>query len=332
MTLLLILLGVIILGGLIYLASLDGSYEVRRSLLMDVDAQTVFDKVRDFKTWNDWSPWLLHEAETSLTFSENYAQEGGSYSWDGKRVGAGKLTHKKFAAPLRIEEEIEFIRPFKSVCKVWWEFVEQNGQTEVGWCMQGRMPFLLRFMTKMTSGMIAKDYALGLAMLRGQLDEAAERPLIEFSGTRELDAQSALAIPFAGEMAEMVKVMQEGFPKLADHVESSQGTSTGPHFTAYHEVNLQKMFFRCDLALPVSEDTDKGDFQYKDFSGGKYFKVTLQGSYEFLELAWYSAMSHLRMIKLKQDKSRPTYEVYENDPGEVASTNEILTTLFIPIR
>ena len=332
MTTILILIGVIILAGLIYLASLDGSYEVRRSLLMDVDAQTVFDKVRDFKTWKDWSPWLLHEPETSLTFSENYTQEGGSYSWDGKRVGAGKLTHKKFAAPQRIDEEIEFIRPFKSVCKVWWEFVEQNGQTEVSWCMQGRMPFLLRFMTIMTSSMIAKDYALGLAMLRGQLDKTAERPVIDFQGTTERDAQSALVIPFAGELAEMVKVRQEGFPKLTDHVESSHGTPTGPPFTAYHEVNLQKMFFRCDLALPVSADADKGEFQYKDFAGGKYFKVTLQGSYEFLELAWYSAMSHLRMIKLKRDKSRPSYEVYENDPRAVVSTNEILTTLYMPIR
>ncbi len=332
MTTLLILLGVIVIAGLIYLASLDGSYEVRRSLLMDVDAQTVFDKVRDFKTWKDWSPWLLHEPETSLTFSENYTQQGGSYTWDGKRVGAGKLTHQSFDAPWKIEQEIEFIRPFKSVCKVWWEFAGQDGQTSVSWCMRGRMPFLLRFMTKMTSDMIAKDYELGLAMLRGELDKTAERPLIEFPGETLLETKSALTIPFAGGMDEMLKAMQEGFPRLVDHVASSRGAQTGPPFTAYHEVDLKRMFFRCDLALPVSEQTERGEFQYQDFVGGSYFKITLQGSYDFLGLAWYSAMCHIKMHKIKRDKSRPSYEVYENDSRAVQSTNDILTTLYIPVR
>ncbi|MDJ0807323.1 MAG: GyrI-like domain-containing protein, partial [Gammaproteobacteria bacterium] len=151
-------------------------------------------------------------------------------------------------------------------------------------------------------------------------------------GTLEREAQAAISIPFAGQMDEMVKAMEVGFPRLGEHVEKTQGTPAGPPFTAYHEVDLKRHFFRCDMGLPVAEGSDKGDFQYKSFVGGKYFKVTLLGSYDFLEHAWYSAMSHLRMIKLKLDKSRPTYEVYENDPCTVASTNEILTSLYIPLK
>ena len=182
MTTALIIFAIILAGALLYLSSLDGSYEVRRSLLMSVDARTVFDKVRDFRTWKEWSPWLMHEPETRLEFSENADQEGGSYTWDGARVGAGKLTHESLQPPARIEERIEFTRPFKSVCKVWWEFEDRDGQTEVTWCMQGRMPFFLRFMTAMTKQMIEKDYDLGLAMLRGVLDPTAERPVISFAG------------------------------------------------------------------------------------------------------------------------------------------------------
>ncbi|MDJ0807957.1 MAG: hypothetical protein QNJ78_14140, partial [Gammaproteobacteria bacterium] len=64
MTTLIILLAVILAAVLIYLSTLKGDYEVRRRLLMDVDAQRVFDKVRDFRTWKEWSPWLMHEPDT----------------------------------------------------------------------------------------------------------------------------------------------------------------------------------------------------------------------------------------------------------------------------
>ena len=115
----------------------------------------------------------MHEPDTRLEFSQSPEQEGGWYTWDGDRVGAGKLTHVSIEPPDRIEERIEFLRPFKSVSAVWWEFVDSDGQTEVSWNMKGAMPFFFRFMTRMMSVMIGKDYDLGLALLRGTLDPRA---------------------------------------------------------------------------------------------------------------------------------------------------------------
>jgi len=83
MIIIVVTLALIIAGALVYLASLNGSYEVRRSLLMNVDRQTVFNKIRDFKSWAEWSPWLMHEPDTRLEFSESPDQEGGWYTWEG---------------------------------------------------------------------------------------------------------------------------------------------------------------------------------------------------------------------------------------------------------
>jgi len=331
-TLVFAIFGAAIVALLLYLVILDRGYEVRRSLLMQMDARTVFDKVRDFTSWREWSPWLMHEPETKLIFSDAPDQEGGSYSWEGKRVGAGRLTHMKFDVPVRIEQQIEFIRPFKSTCKAWWEFAEYKGATRVSWCMQGKMPFYLRFMTKMTRSMIAKDYDLGLAMLRGILDETAERPLIDFIGETELPEKSGLFIPFDGAMDEMERAMEDGFPRLLAIKEMGKSAISTAPFTAYHRVDLKKMRFACDMVLPLEERPGKSELAYKSFPGGRFFTVTLQGSYRYLELAWYSAMSHIRLAKLKRDKRRPSYEVYENDPRSVAHSNQVRTTLYIPIR
>lgn len=328
----LVLLILALIGIIGYLATLPGEYLVRRSILMDVDRQTVFDKVRDFRSWKEWSPWLLHEPDTVLKFSDRASREGGSYSWNGKHVGAGKLTHMRFDGLNKIEQRIEFTRPFKSVCDVWWEFADVNNQTEVTWCMRGKMPFPFRFMTNMTRQMIEKDYDLGLAMLRGRLDPNAERPVISFDGEVELAPQLVLTIPFKGGISSMVKAMETGFPKLNAFLSQQGRKPVGAPIAAFYKVDFKKMYFECDIALPVPIAMPPGEFQRKNLGGGRYFKMTVQGSYDFLESAWYSAMSHLRMYKIKQDSSRPTLEVYQNDPREAQHSNEVLTTLYFPLR
>jgi len=328
----LILLFLIITGIIAYLATLEGNYDIRRSKLIKTDIDAAFNKIRDFRSWADWSPWIVHEPDTQLEFSDNCTEEGGFYTWDGKRVGAGKLTHVKFEQPHGIEQRIEFIRPFKSVCQVAFEFAEKDGQTEVTWTMHGKMPFLFRFMTKKTAEMISKDYDLGLAMLAGQLDPTTEYPVLDFQGEATLEPMYSLCEGFEGEEQEMETAMKAGFPKLMSYIEQNSGQICGSPYTAYHKVNLKTMYFVCDMAIPVGEGINAGEYQLKTLGGGRYYKVGLKGSYDFMELAWYSAMAHARMLKFKVDKNRPSLEIYANDPEKVESSNELQTMLYVPIK
>ena len=109
-------------------------------------------------------------------------------------------------------------------------------------------------------------------------------------------------------------------------------TATGFPFCIYHKVDLRKMHFNCDMALPVPAETTSGELDVKTYSGGRYYKTTLQGSYEFLELAWYQAYSHLRMQKIKPEPGRAALEMYEVDPAAVSHTNELITSIYIPVK
>ncbi|MCU7924288.1 MAG: SRPBCC family protein [Candidatus Thiodiazotropha sp. (ex Dulcina madagascariensis)] len=333
MTTVLIVLAVMIAVPLLYLAALDGSYTVKRSLEIGASRKTVFDKIRDFRSWSDWSPWLMHEPDTTLVYSDTPDQEDGWYTWDGKTVGAGKLTHEKFTGEEKIEQRIEFKRPFKSVSSVWWEFEPIDDNTTLAhWNMAGTMPFLFRFMAKKMPDYIGKDYDTGLYMLRSELEPDTEVPRISFHGPTELPDQTALAIHFEGHLEALKKAMMEGFPRLGNYVDDNNLPATGYPFTIYHKVDLGKMHFNCDMALPVAAETTSAEFEVKSYPGGRYYKTTLKGSYEFLELAWYQAHSHLQMQKIKPQHKRASLEVYENDPATVSHTNEIITSIYIPIK
>lgn len=92
------------------------------------------------------------------------------------------------------------------------------------------------------------------------------------------------------------------------------------------------MQFVCDMAIPVVEEIEPGEYQLKTLGGGRFYKVSVRGDYKFLDLAWYSAMAHVQMLKLKYDKNRASLEVYENDPEQVETSNDVLTTLYIAIK
>lgn len=323
----------LIIGGvLIYMVRIPAGFEARRSRVIPIDRQTLFDAVRDLRGWKSWSPWLLHEPEATITYSEEPDSAGGSYRWDGRHIGAGTLSQVRFQEPDRIDQHIVFRRPFKSQSDVWWEFKAHEGGTEVTWGMRGRMPFALRFMAPMMSRLIAKDFDLGLAMLQGHLDPGSEHPRIRFIGPTEREPQTVITIPFSGGMEAMVETMQKGFPRLAAHLEALGSEPAGPPLTAYHKVDAKTAGFVCDLAMPIQGGTDPGPFAVKRLGGGRYFLTEVQGSYDFLDPAWHSLMSHLRMVRLRQDPNRPSLEVYENDPSRVAHSNELLTRIFVPIR
>ena len=67
------------------------------------------------------------------------------------------------------------------------------------------------------------------------------------------------------------------------------------------------------------------------FPGGRCQSTLVQGSYDFLELAWHAVMGHLRMARRVGDRTRPYLEVYLNDPATVAA-DELLTRILVPVR
>ena len=329
----LVIITLLVVGALVYLATLPGSYEIRRSRVVNADPQTAFDKVRDFNTWVDWSPWLIHEPTCKLEYSDNSNDVDGWYTWDGQFIGAGKMMHEKFDAPRRMDQKLEFYRPFKSKADIAFEFEEKDGGTAVTWVMHGEMPFMFRFMIPNIIKLISKDYDFGLARLAGLMDANSEHPVIGFEEDKEFPAKHVICRPFEGHLDDMVGVLKETYPALMQHAMDKNLEITGPPFTAYHKADLKKMVFAIDMSLPVAEGSDAGEYDSKTLGGGgKYFKTTLKGSYDFMEIAWHEAMGHMQMCKLKEDKSRSSFEVYENDPNTVAHSNELMTSLYIPVK
>jgi predicted transcriptional regulator YdeE len=322
------ILAALLLAACAWLACLDSRFRVERDLEIAAPAQFTFEAVADLKSWPEWSPWLLHETDAGLAFSDDCRRAGGYYTWDGKRLGAGKLTHLELLPYSRIEQQIEFLRPYKACNQVVWSFEDRGDKTLASWEMSGRMPFLLRFMTAKLVPAIGRDFELGLALLSGYVNADADHPALEFGDDEDLEDFSYWAIPCNGKLRQL----EAARPSAIDTLNRAADGKTGLALTLYHRFDPDGGDFRAEIAIPVGSSTPASNYTQREFLGGRYCKLTLRGDHRFLPLGWHALYSHCRLYRRKIDRARPALEIYQHPPQQAPDSNRIETALYAPLK
>ncbi|MBU0655891.1 MAG: SRPBCC family protein [Gammaproteobacteria bacterium] len=331
MNILSIIFLMVVTGVIIWLARKPAGVSLERTRLIKAPAEKLYDTVRDFKTWPHWSAWLMHEPDTRLEFSPFPMLKAGWYTWDGKLVGAGKITHTGLVPPQRIEQRIEFTRPMRSKGEVFWTFTPVADGTQVSWGMRSKLPFLLRWLEPMIAATVSKDYDIGLGRLAQFVGDHSDPVDISFDGAREMPQETYIARRFDGLLSDLPAAARANFPLLTEAVAQYGLEQTGMPLTIYHKFDKKKLLVVCDMAIPVKEVKVADGFNAGKLPAQKYFRTTLKGEYQYLELAWHAATGHARMRKLKMAKGAPMLERYASDPLANSGVG-VVTFIDLPVR
>jgi len=171
----LIALVVLVAAVLVYAATKPGTFAVERSQLVAAPAEKVFTLVADMKAFNTWNPWLRRDPGSPLRYEGPTSGPGAAYSWDSKKLGAGRMEVLEANAPSRVAMRLDFLRPFKSTNRVEFSFEPQPGaQTRVTWRMTGPMPYVSKLMSVFFAmdKMIGPDFEAGLVNLKVEAEKA----------------------------------------------------------------------------------------------------------------------------------------------------------------
>ena len=151
------------------------SFEVERQIVIAAPPAVIFANLEDFKRWESWSPWEKLEPGMKKTFSGPASGVGASYAWQGKEVGAGKMTVTDSTPNQKLTIQLDFTKPFEAANVVHFDLTPASAATRVSWRMNGPMPFASKVMAVFADmdSLIGKDFDKGLAQLKSVSESPA---------------------------------------------------------------------------------------------------------------------------------------------------------------
>lgn len=333
----LLLLVLLIVAGAIYVATLENNYDVQRTKVINAPAEVIFNKVNDYKTWPEWSPWLGEDPEAKLTYGDKTSGVGASYGWQGEIVGEGNMetlhTDKD-----SIAQKITFIKPWESNSNVYWNFKKADKGTAVTWGMKGDLDFMAKASMLFMGGMdkqIGPDYERGLVNLDSIVQAEMQKYSVTVNGLTKHGGGYYLYTTTSCKIEEMPEKMAEMMPKVANYATKNNITLAGPPFNLYHKYDEENNAVIVSAAIPVTErvitDNDSGILtgMLQPFTA---IKTTLKGDYKNLKEAWEATEKYIAENSVEAIEGVPALEVYHNDPMNTPNPAELKTEIFIPVK
>lgn len=171
-----ILFSILGLVALVLIAGLfiSKQYSCSRSVVINKSKYQVFDFVKYLRNQDLYSKWAKMDPNMKKEFRGTDGEPGAVSSWDGNdKVGKGEQEIKQIKEGERVEYELRFEKPWKSVANSF-ILVEGVGENEskVTWGIRGESKYPANVMNFMMDGMLGSDLQTGLDNLKALLEKA----------------------------------------------------------------------------------------------------------------------------------------------------------------
>lgn len=306
-------------------------YHVDRSIDIDASPEKVHSVVADFGTWPEWSPWLCIEPEAEVTITDDACSVGSVYSWKGEVVGQGEIEHQQLETGRFIDQEIRFLKPFKSVSRVSFEMQANGGGTRVTWNMDGKLPWFLFWMKPMMQRFLGMDYERGLRMLKEWIETGQVLSRTTVHGVESVGPLKVIGVRTRCTMKDIGPSMEQTIGRVHEEFDRHGLPKDGEMISVYHEFNLKQQLvdYTSGYIVPSNVAVPEGMSSWS-LPAGQALRVEHVGRYDHMGNAWNAAQQNARYRKLKQSKVG-TFEIYRNNPAETAEA-DLLTEIYLPLR
>lgn len=308
-------------------------YQVARSIQIDASLRRVYDVVADFGTWTTWSPWLLVEPQAKVTVSADPASVGSQYAWQGELTGQGELEHKRLEPEKYIEDELRFIKPFKSTCKVTFELAPQANGTHLTWTMDGGIPWFLFWMIPMFKTFIGMDYQRGLTMLKEWIETGAIQSKSIVRGVQQIGPLRMAGVAGQCHVDEVGAAMEKASAQARAEFARHGLPTEGGMIAVYTRFRVKAGIFEYLVGFQLPDNVSvPASVALKTWSlpASKAFHVEHVGSYRHLGNGWSVANQMVRHQKLKQSRCG-AFEIYRTTPPSTPEA-ELQTDIYLPLR
>jgi uncharacterized protein YndB with AHSA1/START domain len=172
-----ILIAILGLVALVLITGLfvDGNMHVEKEVTINKSRTEVFNYIVQLKNQDNYSKWGSMDPNMKKEYKGTDGTVGFVSAWSSENgeVGAGEQEIKKISGMDRIDYELRFLKPFKSVNQAYMT-TEEAGPTatKVKWGYSGKMNYPMNVMLLFVdmNELVGKDFYTGLTNLKSLLE------------------------------------------------------------------------------------------------------------------------------------------------------------------
>lgn len=151
------------------------TFVVERSERISAPAESIRERIVDFRRWQAWSPWEEVDPAMERTYSGAESGVGASYAWSGNRkAGQGSMTITGVDDD-RVALDLSFVKPFKAENEIEFLLRPDGDATDVTWRMTGPKTFMTKVMGifKSMDSLVGPDFEKGLRRLKADAESSS---------------------------------------------------------------------------------------------------------------------------------------------------------------
>ena len=174
-------LGAILAIVAVVVALQPAAFVVERSVTIDAPAAAIYGHIASVRAMDVWSPWTKMDPQMQVVYDGPESGVGSRSSWEGPRMGKGRVSVTAVRPDREIEMKLEMLAPMEGTNRVLFTLAPADRATAVTWHMEGRNGFVGKAFSLFgdMDAMVGGPFEQGLASLKQLVEADAQQHALD---------------------------------------------------------------------------------------------------------------------------------------------------------
>ncbi|MCK5134477.1 MAG: SRPBCC family protein [Bacteroidales bacterium] len=326
------IIGILVAAMLIVPLITPATAEVSAEIEIALKPSQVFPAVASFMNREAWDPWVANDSTTKVTIQSEPGYVGSTYTWEGDKLGAGKMEVISVVENEHIESFLWF-GDVDSPSLVEWTFEPVDGGTRVVWSFAQETTYPIgRLGMIFGKVFLEQSFETGLASLKEFLEAMPQT--VSSLGPITIETKQAIVAMVArgsGTMETIGEDLGRLYGMIMMEVEMQQLQMAGAPFINYLDYDESTGHSNYMAGIPVAKAGVKsGEVVPIVYNEMKVLQAMHTGPYEEFTISYDKFGEYISSNGL--EVTGEAFEFYLTDPTSEPDASKLQTLIAFPLK